>query len=336
MSSSTILLNTHCNEKCLFCSSSFDSNYWLSTKAVLEKINIELQSKSDNSTQTIIFTGGEPTLRNDLPQLISFCKQNKCHTILQTNATEITKKLACDLKSSGLDLALVSLHSHKSEISDKITQLNGGFYKTVEGIEHLINSNITVNISIVINTLNYSELSKTILWINQKFSKINRFDIGFVGLNKNVEKNIEIMPRLQQVENSVKKTLKMCQKNKINFIISQCGMPLCFITGFEEYSQNLRDIISQKKDRIITEKKSFKNAVSSKNNYVKSIACKECKLNHLCLGLREDYFRLFGSKELKSVKNTNINKLIKKVLQKEKTGGVKKSKKQQPSIANLF
>lgn len=66
------------------------------------------------------FTGGEPTLRQDLEELISYAREWKLVTNLVTNGTLITEKRAQALKAAGLGSAQVSVEGPTADVHDSL------------------------------------------------------------------------------------------------------------------------------------------------------------------------------------------------------------------------
>ncbi len=91
----------------------------------------------------LTFTGGEPTIRQDLPDLLSYGQKKGLVTGLITNGRNLTdKNYVKILEDSGLDFVQVTLESHKPEIHDLMTGFKGSWKQTVKGIKNLIPTNI--------------------------------------------------------------------------------------------------------------------------------------------------------------------------------------------------
>lgn len=91
----------------------------------------------------LTFTGGEPTIRQDLPDLLSYGQKKGLVTGLITNGRNLTdKNYVKILEDSGLDFVQVTLESHKPEVHDLMTGFKGSWKQTVKGIKNLIPTNI--------------------------------------------------------------------------------------------------------------------------------------------------------------------------------------------------
>jgi radical SAM protein with 4Fe4S-binding SPASM domain len=93
----------------------------------------------------IIFTGGEPTLRNDLPELIAHAEQLGQITGLNTNARRLADAgYLAELVAAGLDHVQITLESHLSEVHDDMVRARGAFPQTVRGIRNALASPLYV------------------------------------------------------------------------------------------------------------------------------------------------------------------------------------------------
>jgi len=93
----------------------------------------------------IIFTGGEPTLRDDLPELITHAEHNGQITGLNTNARRLADQRYVDrLLESGLDHVQITLESNEAEIHDEMVRAKGAFQQTVKGIRNALASPLFV------------------------------------------------------------------------------------------------------------------------------------------------------------------------------------------------
>ena len=87
----------------------------------------------------IIFTGGEPTLRNDLPELIAHAEHNGQITGLNTNARRLSDPHYVEtLVEAGLDHVQITLESHDAEIHDRMVRAKGAFPQTVAGLKNAL------------------------------------------------------------------------------------------------------------------------------------------------------------------------------------------------------
>lgn len=77
-----------CNLLCEFCRIPANKKYEMTT----DQLKTAVREFSEAGMGIAIFTGGEPTLRDDLPQIISEAKNYGVFTHLVTNGTYLKKE----------------------------------------------------------------------------------------------------------------------------------------------------------------------------------------------------------------------------------------------------
>jgi len=113
------------------------------------------------------FTGGEPTLREDLPELIAHAQKIGIVSGLVTNGRKLRdRSFVSILEKAGLDFAQVTLESSKPEIHDQMTGAKGSWQETVEGIRNLISTTIYTTTNTTLTKLNVADFSETLDFIH--------------------------------------------------------------------------------------------------------------------------------------------------------------------------
>lgn len=111
-------------------------------------------------TRKIHLTGGEPTLRPDLEDLIAHIQQRGLRATLTTNASLITAERARSLADAGLNKANISIDSPDPEVHDRVRGVTGAWQRTTQGFRylrtHLKPGKMQINT--VISTANYLSL----------------------------------------------------------------------------------------------------------------------------------------------------------------------------------
>jgi 7,8-dihydro-6-hydroxymethylpterin dimethyltransferase len=113
-----------CNFKCAVCFSTFPEqekvDYEPTKEALIDML--EFVSKTNPKPPAILFSGGEPLEREDMPEIIAAAHKLKFMTILATNGTHLvdTPGLATKLKDNGLNIVYLSFDSFHEEFNRKI------------------------------------------------------------------------------------------------------------------------------------------------------------------------------------------------------------------------
>jgi len=101
------------------------------------------------------FTGGEPTLREDLPELIAHAQKIGLVTGLVTNGRRLKEEdYVLTLEKSGLDFAQVTLESSDPKIHDQMTGSQGSWQETIEGLKNLVPTTIYTTTNTTLTKLN--------------------------------------------------------------------------------------------------------------------------------------------------------------------------------------
>ena len=142
--------NWNCNQKCIHCYAAgqkLSEKEELSTKEWKKVIDI----CQKECIPQLTFTGGEPTIRKDLVELIEYSKW--FITRLNTNGVLLTENLCKELYEASLDSVQVTLYSNNPEIHNKLVGADN-FEKTITGIKNAINAGLNVSINTPLCTLN--------------------------------------------------------------------------------------------------------------------------------------------------------------------------------------
>lgn len=140
----------HCNQKCLHCYAAgqpmgetpeLSTEQWKTALALLRKANIP----------QVTFTGGEPTLRSDLAELVQAAAWFV--TRLNTNGRRLTPQLCAALYQASLDSVQVTLYSAEGNIHNQLVGTNG-FNDTVQGIRHAVEAGLIVSVNTPLCSLN--------------------------------------------------------------------------------------------------------------------------------------------------------------------------------------
>ncbi|MEN4012863.1 MAG: radical SAM protein [Bellilinea sp.] len=155
-----LALTYRCNHQCSHCynarSRSFpelNTRYWLQVLDKLWEIGIP----------HIVFTGGEPTLRNDLPELIAHAEKNGQITGINTNGTRLKDPAyAQSLVDAGLDHVQITLESHLPEIHDRMVVHPGAWQSTIAGLQNALSTRLYVMTNTTLLMDNAPYLSETL------------------------------------------------------------------------------------------------------------------------------------------------------------------------------
>jgi 12,18-didecarboxysiroheme deacetylase len=105
----------------------------------------------------MLFSGGEPLVRQDLVELASHATSRGMRAVISTNGTLITKEKARELKSVGLSYVGISLDGGE-EVHDHFRKVPGSFRKALEGVANCQAEGLKVGLRFTINKRNQGEV----------------------------------------------------------------------------------------------------------------------------------------------------------------------------------
>jgi MoaA/NifB/PqqE/SkfB family radical SAM enzyme len=92
----------------------------------------------------VTFTGGEPTQRADIAELVAYAK--RMVTRLNTNGVNLTPELVAQLKQAGLDSLQVTLYSRDAAVHNGLVG-SAHFEDTVQGIRNAVAAGLDISIN---------------------------------------------------------------------------------------------------------------------------------------------------------------------------------------------
>ena len=163
----TFLTNYRCNYRCMMCN--FPSRYESSRKNGLKEISTSeakqvLKEFSELGASGIGFTGGEPLLRSDIFELLSYTKELGMITHLNTNGYFLDLEKSKQAIGAGVDSINISLDGAVSTTHDTIRGFQGAFDKAIHAIKNILaqreimNSPVRLKIVTVLNEKNIDEV----------------------------------------------------------------------------------------------------------------------------------------------------------------------------------
>jgi radical SAM protein with 4Fe4S-binding SPASM domain len=112
---------------------------------------------------SVSFTGGEPSLREDLVELVRRAVEAGLRVNLITNGLRLAEgNLAAELKDAGLASAQVSLEGPTAKVHDGLTGVPGSFERTLSGLSALREAGVHVHTNTTINVLNAAQLPELV------------------------------------------------------------------------------------------------------------------------------------------------------------------------------
>ncbi|MBR6358678.1 MAG: radical SAM protein [Lachnospiraceae bacterium] len=153
----------NCNQCCVHCYAAGQTDS-AEPELTTEQWKKILDSLKEIGIPQVTFTGGEPTMRDDLFELIDHARWFISR--LNTNGIKLTKEYCKKLHDCELDSVQITFYSHDRETHNRLV---GGdhFDETVSGIENALEAGISLSVNTPLCTLN-KDYTETLKFLKSK------------------------------------------------------------------------------------------------------------------------------------------------------------------------
>ena len=195
-----------CNLKCRHCYMDSDAKKYSNELSTAEAKKF-IDDLANFKVPVILFSGGEPLIREDFFELAEYAAKKNIRPTLSTNGTLITKKIAEKIKNIGVGYVGISLDGLKN-VNDKFRGVDGAYQKAMQGIENCVAVGQRVGLRFTINHHNFEELDKIFDFIEEE--KINRvcfYHLVYSGRgNKMMDEDLTLQESRQAMDKIIERT----------------------------------------------------------------------------------------------------------------------------------
>lgn len=289
-----IKITFQCNNLCWFCVAGDKRKLFPDATAATIRSALK---KNSGCRDTVVFTGGEPTVRKDLPELARFARED-CgykNIVIQTNGRMFAyMDYAAPLVKAGANQFMVSIHGHRAALHDHLTTQRDSFAETALGIKNLKALGQTVATNTVITKPNYRnlpEISRMLCALG-----IEQMQFAFLHIEGKAKVNAAgIVPPMTLVIPYLFHALDIAAGNKRVALTE--GIPLCMLKGREEFASEAL----HRNVRVVDEGGDIDEFQGHRRTNLKAKGpeCRGCRRFDACEGPWADYPEMFGWKEFK-------------------------------------
>lgn len=208
----------NCNQKCLHCYAAGQS---LATTEELPthtwKQIIDICRKA--GIPQITFTGGEPTLRNDLVELVEHSRW--FITRLNTNGVLLTEALCRQLYKASLDSIQITLYSADAKKHNLLVGADN-WEKTIAGIQHALGASLSVSVNTPLCTVNCDYL-KTLTFLHGLGVKYITCSGLILTGNAREEGSVHTQLTSEALCDILKAAVRYCKENDMDISFTSPG-----------------------------------------------------------------------------------------------------------------
>lgn len=287
------IINNICTAKCKMCdswryknSSEVPAVFWIKALKSL---------KSFVGTFHISFSGGEPLLKDDLFEILRFCKNAKIMAGLTTNGALLNKKNIEQLIDSNLVNINISVDSMEESVHDGIRGVPGLLARVKENICYLVEqkeakkSNIQIMLKSVVCAENLDKIDKIVEYAKE----MNLNGVNFQPIFKWSEESSEMF-KVDKKELLVKveKLIEM-KKTGYNILNSEASI--------KEWVLHFDDVVPKRNSACVVP---LRNLTIKPNGDVFMCAFLDSKIGNI---KNDDIKKIWYCAETKYVRNAQVN-----------------------------
>jgi sulfatase maturation enzyme AslB (radical SAM superfamily) len=230
-----LFVGPSCNARCEFC-------YYICylqrrTNPSTAFLKRELEWPRSMGALDVDFSGGEPTVRSDLLELVAYAKAlgyRKIAIITNGIATGRTEFYLPKLADKGLNDILVSIHGHNSQVHDALVNIPGAFEKVLRTFKYARSTDIRLRTNTTVTTKNAKYLPE----LARLLIKFEPYAVNFILFNDwySPESQMSLMPNFEHVSYYLKKAIESISGSIPKVTVRY--IPFCFMEGYEEHVAN--------------------------------------------------------------------------------------------------
>ena len=152
----TFELTYGCNLRCVHCYN--PTHRALPHELTTSETYALLSQIADFGVLNVTFTGGEPSVRPDIGDILRHARQQGLMIHLMTNATRITTSFSDLLHEVGVSQINVSIYGATETVYERMTSAPGSYRQFRQGLRNLATASLPVVVRMPVTTINCKEI----------------------------------------------------------------------------------------------------------------------------------------------------------------------------------
>ncbi|MBI4569823.1 MAG: radical SAM protein [Planctomycetes bacterium] len=283
-----VRLGLACNERCWFCNvppgSPGEENF-----VPAERVREELARLGRAGVREVSLSGGEPTLRPDLPALVAAARAAGIPGVqIQTNGLALTPESIAALKNAGLTSVFFALHSHRPEVHDALTEVPGSWARTVAAMEAAGDAGLQVQANIVLVPENVRDLPEFVRFVRARFPALVCLSVAIVQPHGRAREHPDRL--LSPVDAAEPFRLARREAERVGLALDNhyCSLPLCCLD--REGAREAMEFRENRRLRALPGRLAAHPRIAAIfQDKTHGAPCRECVTRTFCNGLWREY-----------------------------------------------
>ncbi|MBL9028337.1 MAG: radical SAM protein [Myxococcales bacterium] len=257
------------------------------------RVAAALSEAFDAGYRDVAFTGGEPTIFEDLPRLVRLARSlGYEHVKVASNGLRYAHEPYLDLLvRSGVDRFHVSVHAPSDAAYDATVRREGAAALRQRAIEALVRRDLDPTADLILKEDTYREVGA---WIASLHALgVRRFALWLLSLTDQAANLGYELPRMTDVAPHVVQAFDAARAG--DYEVVSLHLPRCLLPGYEEHVRHP----GSDRVRVITPDDTFELSGSRLSGGSFPEACAPCRFRSRCCGLRADYAARHGTAEVR-------------------------------------
>ena len=191
-------LTHRCPLQCGYCSNPLEMER-ASNELTTDEWKKVLTELAEIGVLQVHFSGGEPSVRKDLVELIRFADQLGLYTNLITSAVLITRERLVEIADAGLAHIQISFQAKDADLANRIGGIKNGHAKKLEVAKWARELDLPLTINAVMHRQNLSQLREMIgLAVALDADRIEVANVQYYGWA--LKNRAALMPTIEQID----------------------------------------------------------------------------------------------------------------------------------------
>ena len=179
-------MTKRCNLRCIHCYAQAKGEVYQGDELSTDEGKKLIDDLAGFGSPVILFSGGEPLLREDLPELIGYATQKGMRAVISTNGTLITEEKARIFAQFALSYIGVSIDGIEA-VNDAFRGVKGAYEKAIAGIRNAKKAGIKTGLRFTMNKRNYNEIPKIFDLIEKEnIERVCFYHLVYAGRGSNL------------------------------------------------------------------------------------------------------------------------------------------------------
>ncbi|MFH1683481.1 MAG: radical SAM protein [Candidatus Margulisiibacteriota bacterium] len=278
-----------CNCRCGFCAAN------LTAHSDKNQINFKtftaiIEKYPHGEATLVTINGGEPTLHQELAQILTLLKKRGNPVHLFTNGRRFTSvKFALSILNVLAGTILIPIYGTKPAIHDSFTGIKGSFEETFQGLQNIYrfklkDSKIQLRLKLLFARPLLKENEKVARFVLQNFPETDILSLHSLIISDIVKKNKQFIPAKNKLKSSINATLATIKNSPYPLSrVNISDLPPCLISEDNRVFLSLKKSQNAKQRKFIYYDPYFLSGNPAQARDVQTcFNCQKCRQNNHC------------------------------------------------------